>query len=156
MGSFKRLGSVAHNWAYSFLSLDNIGDNHEYIIDQLYRSALAANEPDVIIDVLEASLTPKVVNNRSVQKSIRLYCSSFEKDLGSQGCSLEMVQSVFLHLSFDLTTPPKQLKEASRLHYAFADPWRGPVCPNYKATIRLIDNRGKEHTATIPEWWKYG
>lgn len=142
MPSHKVLKSVAHNLGHSFLSLMNYGLD-DYVVEHLFRAARAANKPHVRIDLLNGIVEPPELRKHVIQEAVTRYRAWLPDLALSQGSSPEFVRSAVLEVRFNFTKAPP---------YRFILQLTAPV---YEATVRIVDDRGKEYAATIPEWWRY-
>lgn len=142
MAQYKVLKSVAHNVAHSYLSLMNYRGG-DYVVCQLFRAAKAAAQPHVRIDVLKCELSPSSILTPSLLESVKSCRDWFPRLLQSEGTALDMVSQATIDLEFDFESSDRyeQAKPGSHQEY-------------YKCRSIIIDDRGVEHEALVPEWWR--
>jgi len=142
MARYKVLKSVAHNLGHSYLSLMNYRAE-DYVVEHLHRAARAANERRVIIDVLRGTIEPATVRTPVLLESAADQQRWLGRLVQTQGAALDMVSAASITVVFDF--------EGSR---------PSPHVPGlkllaYTCTVEIVDDRGRTHTATVPEWWRY-
>lgn len=148
MAKYKNIDSALHNWAHSYLSIENY-DEKGYFIEELYEAAKSTNEANITIDVLCGSLSPSAVVNDRVESFLRRCSESFIRQLQSQNVDPHMISSAALQLHFDFSAPL-----ANTIGISFRDPWKAPKTAAYTAKVAAVDDRGKEHSAKMKEWWR--
>ena len=142
MPSRKVLKSVAHNLGHSFLSLMNYGLD-DYVVEHLFKAARAADKPHVRIDMLNGIIEPPELRKPVIQEAVARYHAWLPRLVLSQGSSPDFLRSVQVDIRFDF----------SKAHsYGFIPHLTAPV---YEAVVCIVDDRGKEHEAKVPEWWRY-
>ncbi|ASJ95767.1 hypothetical protein [Shewanella marisflavi] len=148
MAKYKNIKSAIHNWAHSFMSIENFND-HSYFVKALYTAAKAANAQEITINVLAETIAPVSMNTLEILPYIKGIRSSFINILTSQNVSTDMVVSFTLSITYDfnetLKNPPG---------FIFKSPWKAPEAATYSTRATAVDNRGIEHTAEVPEWWR--
>ena len=139
--AYKHLKSVAHNFGHSFLSLMNYL-NDDYIIEHIYKIAKRNDQSFLQIDFLKKEIKPECFDINAINVSVINYSNWLPELLESEGCSIKMVKSLKMEIIFDFKKDRK-----SKIG--------GLIYQSYNAKVILIDDRGNEHVAKIPEWWKY-
>ncbi|MGF2686898.1 hypothetical protein ACQUWM_10390 [Marinobacter sp. DUT-3] len=148
MAQYKQIESACHNWAHSFLSLENF-DEHGYFAESLYQSSKAQNQSKVVINLLTGEVSPGHIKNSRLAAFTKHIPWQFGKQLRSQNVELAMVRSARLEIRYDL-----QAGSVDYQGYVFRDPGSAPVAVPYCAEVYLIDDRGKQHAAKVKEWWR--
>ena len=148
MAKYKNIGSAIHNWAHSFLSIENFNEQGEYFIGILCESALSNKQAQIEIDVLEEKIAPSNMSSSKVNVFLNRCRESFNRQLQSQNIEPGMVSSAVLKLSYNFTAPTPEVTGIS-----FRDPWKAPKAVRYSASICAKDDRGKTHQAKVEEWW---
>ena len=148
MAKYKNIKSVIHNWADSFLSIENYSEQ-SYFSQVLFEAANKSSAKKVVINILTSDVSPKNVLTPSVSEFTK-YCPwSFAKLLASQNVELSMVASARLEVEYDFDAPM-----GDAMGYSFSNPESAPQAIKYQATAIAIDNRGVEHSVSIKEWWR--
>ena len=142
MASYKVLKSVAHNLGHSYLSLMNYVSD-DYIVEHLFRRAWETGETHVTIDVLGGTIDPPAFRTPVLVDSVARQRAWLGRLVQSSGAALDMVSAARMEIAFDLA--------AARPH---------PTVPGlelaaYTCTVEIVDDRGKRHVASVPEWWRY-
>lgn len=150
MASYRILKSVAHNWAHSFLTGINIVDD-TIVTQHLLEAARAMNEPHLEIDVLNATIKPERARTPSIAKALKYGAAAFARILESQRCTSNMVRAVYLTTEFNFNELFPAFKAVKPFSW-YAEYLRTPECPVYTASVSLVDDRGKTHTAELREW----
>jgi hypothetical protein len=148
MGKYKNIKSAIHNWAHSFMSIENFND-HGYFVKALYTAAKAADAQQIEIDVIGETISPKAMNTLEILPYIKGCSANFFSLLSSQNVTEEMLHSSKLLVTYDFDAT---LKKPPGYH--FKSPWKAPEAATYSTKVVAIDNRGIEHTAEVPEWWR--
>jgi hypothetical protein len=148
MAKYKNIKSAIHNWAYSFLSIENY-DEKGYFLKELYESAKSENAEEITLNVLSEQITPNNVNTDRVKSFLKRCRESFINQLQGQNVKPEMISEATLTLNYDFSAPLVNLVE-----FSFRDPWKAPEAATYTAEIIAVDDRGVKHHATLQEWWR--
>ncbi len=152
MSKYRVLKSVAHNWAHSFLSLMHVSDNSFFI--QALLDAVRSTQVHVVhIYPLMGEIEPPALRSPNIVTALQRAPQWFLDILISQNCTPSMVRSVELTVTFDLSKPFPLLKEVAPGTW-FAPHIRQPECARYQAEVRLVDDHGREHRASVREWWQ--
>jgi alpha-amylase/alpha-mannosidase (GH57 family) len=148
MAKYKNIKSAIHNWAHSFLSIENY-DEKGYFLKELYEAAKSENAEQITINVLSEQITPESVKTDRVETFLKRCRESFNKQLQSQSVNPEMVTEAILKLNYNFSAPL-----ASLVGFSFRDPWKAPEAATYTTEIMAVDNRGSKHHAMLQEWWR--
>ena len=148
MAKYKNIKSAIHNWADSFLSIENY-DEKGYFIKELYEAAKSENIEEITINVLSEQITPNSIKTERIKLFLIGCGESLKKQLQSQNVEPEMVTEATLKLNYNFSAPLAEL-----IGFSFRDPWKAPEAATYTAEIIAKDNRGKEHHAELQEWWR--
>jgi hypothetical protein len=142
MARYKVLKSVAHNLGHSYLSLMNYV-NDDYIVEHLFRRAKETGEPRVEIDVLQGTIEPSAFQIPVLTESVARERSWLGRLVQTGGAALDMVSAVRMEIVFDLaaTRPSPNVP--------------GLELAAYQCTVEIVDDRGRRHVASVPEWWRY-
>ena len=97
MPSYKKLKSVAHNFADSFLSSMNYVDD-EYVEFEIKREFLNSGLEKATFDFLDFGKSDKVLKTKRVSKSWGFYGPMLKKQFESQGCTIDQVVSFKLSI----------------------------------------------------------
>ena len=143
MAGYKRLKSVAHNVAHSFLSLMNYVDD-DHIVEDIFQTARSAGADHVVIDLMSGAVEPISVATPRVRKSIQRTRKWLPRQAAAEGCDPEAIRSFTLEIDFRFD----QTRESEYLP--------GLQLPSYQARGVIIENRGVRHVGVVPEWWRYG
>ena len=142
MAQYKVLKSVAHNLGHSYLSLMNYREG-DYVVNHLYRAALAAAEPAVRVDVKRGSISPKGVRTPLLDQSVADQRSWFPRLVQSQGAAFDTVADAWIDVRF-----------------AFGESFESPHLPGvqfpkYSCSVTIVDDRGKQYEVAVPPWYEY-
>jgi len=142
MAKYTVLKSVAHNLGHSYLSLMNYVDG-DYIVEHLFRQARETGQARVEIDVLAGTIAPEAFQTPVLTESVIRERTWFGRLVQSGGAALDMVSAVRMEIVFDF--------EATR---------PSPNVPGlelaaYRCMVEIVDDRGRQHVANVPEWWRY-
>ena len=148
MAKYKNIRSSIHNWAHSFLSIENY-DEKGYFVKELYEAAKSENTEEVTLDVLSGKLSPSGVLTDRLESFLLRCRESFINQLLSQNVEPQMISSAVLKLNYDFSVPL-----ASLVGFSFRDPWKAPEAATYTTEIIAVDDRGVEHHAMLQEWWR--
>lgn len=143
MPSYKRLKSLAHNVAHSFLSNMNYVDG-DYVGEDLFQRARKAGASRVRIDFLTGTVEPSAVRTPRVVDSVARTRDWLPRQAASEGCDFRAIQSFVLQIDFRFD----QTRESKNVP--------GLELPAYDAHAVIVDDRGRNHDAKVPEWWRYG
>ena len=148
MAKYKNIKSVIHNWADSFLSIENYSDQ-SYFSQVLFEVANKYAAKKIVINILTSDISPRKIITPNVSEFTK-YCPwSFAKLLASQNVEPSMVSSARLEIVYDFDAPI-----GDTTGYSFSNPESAPLAIKYQATAIAIDNRGVEHSAIVKEWWR--
>lgn len=142
MAKYKVLKSIAHNLGHSYLSLVNYQAD-DYIIEHLFRTAREANEPHVKIDVLRGTIEPSAFQTPVLLESVAQQRVFLGHLVQRQGAVLDMVTSARISIDFDF----------ARTRLSRSVP--GLELAMYNCIVEIVNDRGKSHIASVPEWWRY-
>lgn len=148
MAKYKNIKSAIHNWAHSFLSIENF-DEKGYFLKELYEAVKSKGSEDVTIDVLAEELLPTEVQTDRLKTFIKRCRDSLFKQLQCQNVEPQMISSVSLKLRYDFSVPLAKVEG-----YSFRDPWKAPEAATYSTEIVAVDDRGIVHRSTLVEWWR--
>jgi hypothetical protein len=142
MARYKVLKSVAHNVGHRYLSLMNWRAGN-YVVEHLYRAAREANEPRVIINVLCESIEPEAVRTAVLLESVAHARAWLGQLVQSQGAALDMISALTIAVDFRFwdTRPSPDVPDLDLIAYT--------------CNVEIVDDRGRSHTAAVPEWWRY-
>jgi hypothetical protein len=149
MAKYKNLKSAIHNWADSFLSIQNINSKNKYLPKVLCDAAKSNKTNKVVLNLLTTSLSPQRVSNPDLITFTQHCPWSFAKLLISQNIELSMVSSARLEVVYDF-----EAELGSTEQYLFSTPESAPIPVKYSATVIAIDDRGIQHSAVVREWWR--
>jgi hypothetical protein len=142
MPRFRRLKSLAHNVAHSFLSPLNHVDG-EYVAAELFASARRVGASHVTIDFLDASVEPAAVATPRLTKSILATREDLPRRADFEDCDFQAISSLVLDVEFHF--------DRTRM----SEHAPGLELPSYDARVTLTDSRGASHISSIREWWRY-
>jgi hypothetical protein len=148
MAKYKNIKSAIHNWAHSFLSIENY-DEKGYFLKELYEAAKSVNAEEITLNVLSEQITPNNVNTDRVKSFLKRCRESFINQLQGQNVKPEMISEATLTLNYDFSSPLANL-----VGFSFRDPWKAPEAATYTTEIIVVDDRGVKHHATLQEWWR--
>ena len=141
MARYKALRSVAHNLGHSYLSLMNYVQD-DYIVEHLFRRARETGQTRIHIDVLRGTIDPPAFRIPVLTDSVERERAMFGRLVQSGGAALDMVSAVHMEIEFDLAARPSPTVP-------------GLVLAAYACTVEIVDDRGRRHVASVPEWWRY-
>jgi len=142
MPSSKKLKSIAHNTAHSYLSLMNY-DGKEYIVERLFQIAKQSKQTNILINILKPSIEPAVYATVEIIDSLIYLKRDFERLLSAEMFSIDDIKSASIRVDFDLEGTKQ------------SDNVPGLELPRYKCTSEIVDLNGKSHLKEVVEWWKY-
>lgn len=142
MARYRVLKRVAHDLGHSYLSLMNYRAE-DYVVENLHRAARAAHERRVVIDVLRGTMEPAAVRTPVFLESVADQQRWLGRRVQTQGAALDMASAATITVDFDF--------EGSRSSPNVP----GLELPAYTCTVEMVDDRGRTHTATVPEWCRY-
>ena len=148
MAKYKNIESAIHNWAHSFLSIENY-DEKGYFVKELYWAAKSENAEEVTLDVMSGKISPNGVLTDKINSFLLRCRESFINQLQSQNVEPQMISSAVLKLNYDFSDPLAKL-----VGFSFRDPWKAPEAATYSTEIIVVDDRGVEHHAKLQEWWR--
>jgi hypothetical protein len=154
MEKYKHLKGAAHNWAHSFLSIENFDAQGNYFIGLLYVAAKYNNAPKLVINLLNGDLSPNSAVTHELSQFSKSIPWEFSKFLLKHSCNANMVKHARLELEFNLNASDQELPDISST-FIFANKSKAPAQCIYTAKVILIDDKNKEHNAKVEEWWKY-
>jgi hypothetical protein len=128
MARCKTLRSAIHNHAHSALSFMSYTGG-DYFIEQVTRSARAADAPEVEIDWLTGRVSPEAVATAPIRLSIAQHRSWLPKHFASMDTSLDLLRSLVMRLTFDFSAVPPQ--------------------PTLRCTMEAEDDRGREYAIPV-------
>lgn len=140
---YKVLGSAAHNFAHSLVSLVNYYET-DYVVGHALRAALRSGEPELRVDLLTGAAEPLALLPAEVAIPLGDYVERFPHHVASYGAGMHGVREARMRLRFD----PGRL---SRLRHADA-PARLMV--PFECSVEIVDDRGKVHAGVVRESWR--
>lgn len=78
--SYKRIGSLIHNWSHSFVSMMNYVDD-DYVIDELGKILRRDEVASVVIDPLNRTIEPPAARTSRIVKSVGYYADALAKQM---------------------------------------------------------------------------
>ncbi|HWA41378.1 MAG TPA: hypothetical protein VG712_07200 [Gemmatimonadales bacterium] len=136
MARYKILGSVAHNFAHSFVSVMNY-HGRDYTMCHLVRRSKVKAKRRLSIDVLARSAAPVDLLTKDIASAIESYCDGFGRFVTSGGAALDMVAEARI----ELTIRHGRVVGATDKHlHAFID-----------AEMTIVDDRGRKYLGTHSE-----
>lgn len=140
MARYKVLRSVAHSVGHSFTSLMNYRGN-DYVMGHLLRRAREVRDPTLTVDLVAGTAGPDSLLTPEIRDSVTRYCEWFPKQLASEKTHPRYVRRASMTVSFDLSV------ERPARH--------APGCTEspYVCRVEITDDRGKQWSAEIKDWW---
>jgi hypothetical protein len=143
MARHKPLKSVARSIAHSFTSGLNYEDD-DYVMGHLVEIAQRTGSSAFEIDILSGQSRPAELLSQSVLESIESYRSRFRDLVTRSQSDPGFVASARMRIDFDLArTKPLRYR------------WRTHESP-YACTVTIVDDRGKQYSASVTGWWAPG
>ncbi|EJS54658.1 hypothetical protein CN957_13665 [Bacillus cereus] len=139
MARLKLLKGIGHNTVHSYLSLMNYRENG-YVIEHLYNIAEEKNIDNIVINILEKSITPKVFEIPIIKESLDDLLKDFERLLKSGNIPLDNVFSATASIIFNIEDPYIGVSSAK--------------LETYDCFVEIIDKNEKLHKITVKEWWR--
>ncbi len=140
---YKVLGSAAHKFAHSFVSLANYHDS-DYVVGHALRAALRSGEPELRVDLLTGAAEPAALLPQAVAIPLGDYVERFPHHVASHGAGMHGVREARMRLRFD----EERLR---RLRQADA-PARLMV--PFECSVEIVDERGKVHVGVVRDSWQ--
>jgi hypothetical protein len=137
---YKRIGSAAHNYAHSFVSLLNYGPDN-YVMSYLAHAAFTSGEPELRVDLLSGEAGPEALLVEPVRQSVGWYVQRFPEYLESMSVSVDAVRRATLRVRFDLARRSESVRHPRSIRYPF------------EAVVEVEDDRGKVHVGTVRDEW---
>lgn len=142
MPTRKTLKSVAHNIGHSMLSLMNYdGRDGLYYFQKLFNVATETGKTKVEYDLIKETITPAEYDVPSIR--LRSHFGWLKTAAEAENSSVDFIKSARMTIEFDLS----KTSESKRI--------KGLIYESYVCTVIIIDDKGKEHNAIVPEWWNY-
>jgi len=136
MASYKVLKSVAHNFGASFVSVMNYVGN-DYAMCHLIRRAKLTGSRQLSVNLRTRGAGPIELLSPHLVQSIESYCKDFGRLVTTGGAAMDMIDAAELQVKIAIGrtvgAPSKSL--------------HGRVT----ATVRILDDRGKEHVGRVTE-----
>lgn len=129
MRKYKVLKSIAHNLAHSYFSLMNYIDD-DYVLEHLFKVCKETGVYKFTIDVINMEIEPGFFMTETINKTLPGLKDRAEKLLQPEQFTLNEMTSFKLHIKY----------------------YNNRV---YDLMSVIVDDMGKEHSATVVEWWKY-
>lgn len=148
MAKYKNIKSAIHNWAHSFLSIENY-DEKGYFVKELYDVAKSKGIVEITLGILSKELTPNALVTKRIESFLRRCHASFIVQIQSQNIEQDMNSSAVLKFNYDFSAPLTEL-----VGFSFRDPWKAPEAATYSTEIIAVDDRSVGHQATLEEWWR--
>mgnify|MGYP003389172675 CR=1 FL=1 len=148
MAQYKRISGAIHNWAHSFMSIENYIDG-EYFVGVLSDSAQRNSVKKVVINILDGSVSPKNILTEKVSSFISGAAWDFAKHIGKENVEPKMIQWARLVVIYNFDAG-----EGNTAGYSFSDPSSSPKAMHYDVKVLAMDDRGIEHIAELNEWWR--
>jgi hypothetical protein len=152
MTNYRILKSVAHNWAHSFLSGGNFAAD-TIMTQLLFETARELRQSSIMINPLAGTIDPEQAATSSIRNVLANLPFHFEQALKSQGCAIDMVTSVELHINFDFQQPCPKYSDI-RPGVWYSSEVRMPEAPTYIAHVRIIDSSRREYNSEVKEFWR--
>ena len=140
MAKYKNIKSAIHNWAHSFMSIENY-DTHGYFVAELFNAAQTANVENIEINCLTGEISPYSVLNKRVSSFLAQIERRLFALLASQNVEVSMLTSVKLAVQFDFSAPFVELEGIY-----FTSPEKAPPAARYEIKGSNLDFR---HQVTI-------
>ena len=138
--SYKRYKSAAHNTAQSFASTLNwVAD--DYAMSYLTRAALRTGIPEFQADLISGSASPPELLSPPVLESIQHLVGWFPRNLEAEGTDPTKVREATLTIRFDIEK------------HQFLRRFGGALSVPFSAEVRILDDRGVEHSGEYRETW---
>jgi hypothetical protein len=138
--NYKVLNSVAHNFGQGYVSTLNYrGD--DYAMEHFLRYARETNTPVLEIDILKGISRQNVAPNSWVSSMITAMPKVFDRDVQSEGGSIQTVKDAKMTLSFDLNRHRPNSNFPALTEYP------------YTLAVTITDDRGIDHAQTLTGWW---
>ncbi len=139
MARYKVLKSVAHSFGHSFVSLMNYRD-HDYVMGHLLTQARRTRTNRFVLDILSGKTAPAGLLTPVTADSVESYAIWFPKLVASHRTDLRFIRTAAMDIAFDLNVE-RRVRGTELLESPF-------VC-----RVTIVDDRGKEWTAEIRNWW---
>ena len=138
--SYKRYKSAAHNFARSFASTLNwVAD--DYAMSYLARAALRAGISEFQADLLTGNASPPELVSPAVLSSIQGRVERFPRHLVAEGADPAKVREATLTIRFDIE------------EHQFLRSFGGALSMPFSAVVRILDDRGVEHSGEYRDSW---
>ncbi len=139
MARYKVLKSVAHSFGHSFVSLMNYAE-HDYVMGHLLTQARATRSNRLLLDMLSGRAAPEALLTQPIAASLGRYAAWFPGLVASHRSSLRFVHAARMEIVFDLNAERK-VRGTGLIESPF-------VC-----RVTITDDRGKDWSAEIRDWW---
>jgi hypothetical protein len=139
MARYKVLKSVAHSFGHSFVSLMNYADD-DYVMGHLLTQARATRNNRLMLDILSGRAAPEALLTPPIAASLGHYAAWFPDLVASHRTALRFVHSAAMEIVFDLNVE-RQVRGTGLIESPF-------VC-----RVTITDDRGKDWSAEIRDWW---
>lgn len=140
MAKYKVLKSVAHSFGHSFVSLMNYRED-DYVMGHLLTQARSTRQPSLIVDILRGTAAPASLLTRPIAASVSSYCAWFPDLVARHRTELQYVRSAGMEVTFDLLVE-RPVRGMSHL-----------IESPFLCCVTIEDDRGKQWTAEIRDWW---
>ena len=148
MAQYKRIKGAIHNWAHSFMSIENYIDG-EYFVGVLSNAAEDNSEPRIVINILNGKVSPSGVLNEKVSSFVGGAAWDFAKHVSKENVEPQMIVWARLEITYNF-----EAGDGAADGFSFSDPSSAPKATHYGVKILAMDDRGVEHTAELNEWWR--
>jgi hypothetical protein len=140
---YKVLGSAAHNFAHSLVSLMNYYGS-DYVVGHALRAALRSGEPELRVDLLTGAAERGALLPPGVAIPLGWYVERFPRHVASHGAGMHGVREGRMRLRFD----EERLR---RLRHTDV-PARLKV--PFECSVEIVDDRGKVHVGVVRDSWQ--
>ncbi|PEB81182.1 hypothetical protein [Bacillus nitratireducens] len=106
----------------------------------VYNIAEEKNIDNIVINILEKSITPKVFEIPIIKESLDDLLKDFERLLKSGNIPLDNVFSATASIIFNIEDPYIGVSSAK--------------LETYDCFVEIIDKNEKSHKITVKEWWR--
>lgn len=141
MPTHKVLRAVAHNIGHSFTSLGGYFFDDSWAIQHLVIACRVVGKEVVEIDLLSGVVHPPEIRTDAVLKAAGFLRDHFADMLVRSGSASALVAAATLDLRF-------------RLNEIIPGQPAGHVFAPHVIVPEFIDDRGREHSAVLKEWWR--
>ncbi len=139
MASHKSLKSVVRSFAESFTSLMNYrGD--DYVMGHIVYAAWSTGATGFRVDLLRGTMDDSPLLGGVVRESLARYVQWFPDIVRRSNSDLRFVAEAELLVTVDPIV--RRLRSDSQFYES-----------PFSCTVRIVDDRGKEYSHRIEDWW---